>query len=153
MLSLTRPNLVLVCGWPRCRENQSVIAWMVHAVLYCFVALDIIPLGPGCIPPAAGMQGKLMFEFGRLLLADWKLACLMQGTQMLSLTRPNLVLVCGWPRCREYQCVIAWLVHAVLYCFVALDVERCGCLNILEIEMANWYPGPSKRQAEAVWFL
>ena len=70
MLSLTRPNLVLVCGWPRCREYQSVIAWMVHAVLYCFVALDVIPLGPGCIPPAAGMQGKLMFEFGRLLLAD-----------------------------------------------------------------------------------
>ena len=56
---------------------------------------------------------------------------------MLSLTRPNLVLVCGWPRCREYQSVIVWLVHAVLYCFVALDVERCGCLNILEIEMAN----------------
>ena len=70
MLSLTRPNLVLVCGWPRCREYQSVIAWMVHAVLYCFVALDVIPLGPGCIPPAAGMQDKLMFEFGRLWLAD-----------------------------------------------------------------------------------
>ena len=35
--------------------------------------------------------------------------------------------------------MIAWMVHAVLYYFVAHDVERCGCLNlnIIEIEMAN----------------
>ena len=36
--------------------------------------------GPVLFPLVAGMQGMLMFEFGRLWFADWKLACLMQGT-------------------------------------------------------------------------
>ena len=128
---------------------------MVHAVLYCFVALDVIPLGPGCIPPAAGMQGKLMFEFGRLLLADWKLACLMQGTPNAFIYETEFgprLWVASMQRVPECESMDGPTIHAVLYCFVALDVERCECLNILEIEMTNWYPGPSKRQAEAVWF-
>ena len=70
-------DLVFVCGWPRCREYHSVIAWRIHAVLYCFVSLDVIPLGPGFSPCLDA--GEVDVWIRPFVVAE-ELACLMQGT-------------------------------------------------------------------------
>ena len=59
---------------------------MVHAVLYCSVALDVVPLGSGF--PACLDAGEVYIRI-RPLRWEGELACLMQGSRVLSLLRPN----------------------------------------------------------------
>ena len=94
--------------------------------------------GPVIFPLPLWCRGKLMFEFGPFVVGRLKAQPVYAGnSKMLSLTRPNLVLVCGvasMQRVPECDSMDGPTIHAVLYCFCC---TWCWAVRMLEYTR-NW---------------